>query len=101
MGVVVTLDLEDYVSVVLLAALHLAENDILYANLVGLLLEMHPVIRCYSLDGMKSARVVRASWMKQQLVHLRLKVVDLQFALICDISCMTQSLILLPTAKRY
>ena len=56
---VVTLDLEDYVGVVLLAALHLAENDIPYANLGGLLLERHPVIRCYSLDGMKSARVVR------------------------------------------
>ena len=54
------LDVEDYVGVVLLAALHLAENDIPYANLGLLLLDrVHPVIRCYSLDGMKSARVVR------------------------------------------
>ena len=37
--------------VVLLAALHLAENDIPYANLGGLLLDrVRPVIRCYSLD---------------------------------------------------
>ena len=60
LGVVVIVDIEEYVGVVLLAALRLSENDIPYANLGCLLLDrMHPGIRCYSLDGMKSARVVR------------------------------------------
>ena len=54
------LDVEDYVGVVLLAGLHFAEDDVPYANLGGLLLDrVDPILRCYSLDGVESAGVVR------------------------------------------
>ena len=47
-------------AVVLVDGLHVAENDIPYANLGFLLLDgVHPVNRCYSLDGMQSDRVAR------------------------------------------
>ena len=45
--VVGLLDAEDYVGVVLLAVLHLAEDDVPYANLGGLLLErVDSILRC-------------------------------------------------------
>ena len=45
--VVGLLGAEDYVGVVLLAALHLAEDDVPYANLGGLLLErVDSILRC-------------------------------------------------------
>jgi hypothetical protein len=48
------LDVEDYVGVVLLAGLHVAEDDVPYANIGGLLLDrVDPILRCYSLDGWK------------------------------------------------
>ena len=54
------LDVEDKVAVVLLRALHLAEDDVPYVNLGGLLLDrVDPILRCYSLDGVESAGVVR------------------------------------------
>ena len=60
LGVVVMLDREDDVGVVLLAALHLAENDIPYANLGSLLPYRVPAIHCcYSLDRMEGASVAR------------------------------------------
>ena len=54
------LDAEDHVGEVLLAALHLAEDDVPYANIGGLLLDrVDSILRCYSLDGVESAGVVR------------------------------------------
>ena len=58
--VVGLLDVEDYVGELLLAALHLAEDDVPYANLGGLLLDrVDSILRCYSLDGVEKAAVVR------------------------------------------
>ena len=58
--VVGLLGAEDYVGVVLLAALHLAEDDVPYANLGGLFLErVDSILRCYSLDWVEKAGVVR------------------------------------------
>ena len=54
------LDVEDYVGEVLLAGLHLAEDDVPFANLAGLLLDrVDAILRCYSLDGVEIAGVVR------------------------------------------
>ena len=54
------LDVEHYVGVVLLARLHLAEDDVAYANLGGLLLDgADSILFCYLLDWVESAGVVR------------------------------------------
>ena len=87
-GVVVFFLVEDYVAVVLLAALHFAENDIPYANRGGLLLDrVRPVIRCCSLDVIRccspssavAARVSSAvtAWMGSK-VHAYLSFIRLK-----------------------
>ena len=54
------LDVEDYVRVVLLARLHLAEDDVAYANLAGLLLDgVDSPLFCYLIDWVESAAIVR------------------------------------------
>ena len=59
-GVAAMFEREDDVGVVLLRAPHLEENDIPYANLGSLLPYRVPTVRrCYSLDGMEKAMVVR------------------------------------------
>ena len=50
------LDIQDYVGVVLVRGLHLAEDDVPYGN-IGFALLVDP-LRCYSLDGVEKASVV-------------------------------------------